>query len=171
MNIFAKFTTLIRTCWACPRARWHARLPTGWTPPAALWPAQTSRSCGYIVTPCLTLQVCQMSPVKDGAAIHVLSVTFLHRFGSRFGREDPLIPAPSRWKRSQKSQGDRFSKISTIMAIDKIQKFTHPASTREGRTCRTGQSPPINEDIRDKYVRKEKKKGIILCCQHVRFYL
>ena len=40
------------------------------------------------------------------------------------------------------------------MAIDKIQKFTHPASTREGRTCRTGQSPPTNEDIRDNYVRK-----------------
>ena len=41
------------------------------------------------------------------------------------------------------------------MAIDKIQKFTHPASTREGRTCRTGQSPPTNEDIRDNYVRKD----------------
>ena len=62
---------------------------------------------------------------------------------------------PIEVKRSQKSQVNRFSKISTIMAIDKIQKFTHPASTREGRTCRTGQSPPRNEDIRDIHVRKD----------------
>ena len=56
---------------------------------------------------------------------------------------------------SQRSQEKGFIKISTNRVIDNIQKFTHLASAREGRSCETGQSPPVNEDIRDNYVRKD----------------
>ena len=56
---------------------------------------------------------------------------------------------------TQKSQEKGFIKISTNSVIDNIQNFTHLASAREGRSCETGQSPPVNEDVRDNNVRKD----------------
>ena len=44
---------------------------------------------------------CDKQPVENGAAIHMFSIAFWHRFGSRFRRENPLIPAP--WGRNRKS--------------------------------------------------------------------
>ena len=72
-----------------------------------------------------------------------------------FGEKIPSYLHNQGENRSQRSQEKGFIKISTNRVIDNIQKFTHCASAREGRSCETGQSPPVNEDIRDNDLRKD----------------
>ena len=72
-----------------------------------------------------------------------------------FGEKIPSYLHNQGENRSQKSQEKGFIKISTNSVIDNIQNFTHLASAREGRSCETGQSPPVNEDIRDNDLRKD----------------